>query len=206
MKVQNRKTNAWLRFFAALLLCGVFITLGFGTALARFEKSQSEEVVLEYKAKTDQVYIRSIEEPVSEDETDTEITGDSELEEENVYEMYFELSNGISSEDYCTYDQIAALSLFATVGLKNPENYTITLTGSGLTYTASCFEVVEGTTLYSLYGPGWVYRFYNKAGEELTWELSGSQFINRQMKLTVTGTSELPAALSLIASAKPGKV
>lgn len=200
MEIQNKKTNAWLRFVGTLLLCGVFMTLGLGTALARYEESQSKEVVLEYKAKTDQVYIRSIE------ELDSEGTEDAVTEEENVYVMNFELSNGTSAEEYCSYDQIAALSLFATVGLENPENYTLTLTDSGLTYSASCFEVVEGTTLYSLYGPGWVYRFYNAAGEELTWTLPGGQLINRQMTLTVTGTSELPVALSLIASAKPEKL
>lgn len=122
------------------------------------------------------------------------------------YVMKFKISNGASADDYCTYDQIVALSLFATLGLEDPDDYTITLTDGEMVYNAEWFEVKEGSNLYTLYGPGWIYRFYNGAGEEASWYLPGGRLVERELSVTIVGASKMPAALSLIASAKPGEL
>ena len=71
-------------------------------------------------------------------------------------------------------------------------------------YTASPFAIIEGMVDYETYGPGWMYRFYNEAGEELSWPFVGGILQTREFTLTVTGQSEAVAALRLNAYASPG--
>lgn len=193
MDIQNRKRKAWLKFMLMLLLCSVMLILILGTAWARYEENVSKEFQMKYQAKTDQIYMKSIELPQNLDVS------------EDAYVTAFEISNGTSAEEYCEYSQIAEISLFATIGLENPENYKIVLNDSGQNFEASCTEAVKGTKLYSMYGPGWIYRFYNEAGEELSWMFPGGKHYVRTFTITIEGSSELPTALSIIASAKPGE-
>ncbi|MBO5068752.1 MAG: hypothetical protein J6C37_00065 [Roseburia sp.] len=208
----NRKQKAWLNFLMVFLFCGALFLLVLGTSLARYQENKSKELLFHYEAKSEQIYITKIDDTDAASEGDSmEVVSEGESteaggEEENTYVVNFLLANGAEENSYCTYDQIASLSLFATIGVGNPEEFTITLTDGGNTYAAVYSEVVEGTTMYSLYGPGWIYRFYNEAGEELSWFFPGTQYVSRQMTLTVEGACELPTALSLIANAKPGGI
>lgn len=194
MDIQNQKKKAWLKFFTVLLLCGILVTLAIGTAFARYEKSLSAELQMKYQAKTEQIYIRSIEEQG--------LDKPAALPE-NTYQMNFVLSNGNAEDTYCDYDQTATLSLFATLGLENPENFVIMLSEGGICYQSRYEQVLEGTSLYTQYGPGWIYRFYNADGEEISWLLSGTGLVEKQMTITITGISSLPTALNLIANSKP---
>ena len=215
MNMQNRRT-AWLQFSMALLLCVALMTAALGTTYARYKMDSSRAFKMTYEAKTDQVYIRAVEniDTVDAEDVDTENVSAENGDAENAsteatkenFEMEFVLSNGTARDSYCTYDQTATLSMFATLGLEEPENYTITLTDGWTVYEAECRKVAEGTVWYSLYGPGWIYSFYNEAGEEISWHLSGTRFIEKKMVITIEGESELPAALSLIASAKPEEI
>ncbi len=195
MEFQNRKRSTWLNFASLILLCVVLLFLGLGTAYARYEANWEDVLRMEYEAKSDQIYLTSVPktEPITEEEA-----------QKNANVMRFILSNGVSSEEYCDYDQTAAISLFATAGLKDVENIVITLTDGAMTYKASCYEVVEGMPLYSQYGPGWMYRFYDEDGGEVSWHLSGLNHVSRKMSISVEGTTQFPTALRIFAEAKPG--
>lgn len=198
MRFQNRKLQAWLRFFASFLLCVLFCGLIFGTTYARYENSLSEPFTLQYEGQSGQIYIRSVQ--------NNETAADEELQKENVedvYEIDFILSNGADSKKYCTYDQTVTLSLFATVGLGDPEKFIITIVDGNTTYLAKCSEVVKGNDLYTTYGPGWMYHFYDTMGNEVQWQFPGTLFIERQMKLIIVGASEMPASMNLIAGVQP---
>lgn len=216
MKVQNRKSKTKLNILAAFLLCGIFLAVTFGSAYAHYETSIPKEFELQYKAETGQMYIRSIDsaetEKVEEDDENSEITEDDDVTEdvannvfENAYSAHFVLANGNGYDDYCEYDQKATLSMVATIGLGNPNDYIVMLVDGGISYTAICTEVQEGTERYNVYGPGWVYRFYNSVGEEVEWQFPGTQYIERKMEIIVIGASEMPVALNLIVKAKPGE-
>ncbi|MBO5159526.1 MAG: hypothetical protein J6B94_08045 [Lachnospiraceae bacterium] len=197
MGIFSEKRKAWMRFLTVLLFCSTLLILIFGTAYARYEENISKELNFTYQAKSDQIYITTVE---SSEAALAAVTG------ENTQVIEFVLSNGTKEEEHCTYDQIASLAMFATAGMGNTENYVITLHDGGNSYTAKCQEVLKGSAFYEMYGPGWVYRFCNDAEEEVTWQFSGTNYIQRQMFITVEGTSELPAALNLIASARPGEI
>ncbi len=189
MKFRNKKSKIWLNFLSSILLCGILLSTVFGSAYARYEASVSKNVDFQYKNESGQIYIRSVE------------SGETEAATTE-----FVLSNGTAAENYCSYDQKASISVFATIGLGNPDNFIITLVDGSTSYVASYTAVVKGTALYSNYGPGWIYHFYDANGEEITWEFPGNKFIERQMKIIVVGASEAPAALNLIVSAKPNEV
>jgi len=122
----------------------------------------------------------------------------------SVYQLSFLAANGRNARIPCEQDQKVSLAVFATVGVVKPENLTIVLTDGQSSYTAVPFALTEGMADYETYGPGWMYRFYNTAGEELSWPLAGGVFQTREFTLTVTGQSETVTALRLIAYASPG--
>lgn len=205
MKRQRSKI-ASLQCSMALLLCMALMTAALGVTYARYKMDNSQTFKLIYEAQADQVYIRAVESSTDADIETADAENASTEETKENYEMEFVLSNGTTAESYCTYDQTASISLFATLGLEKPENFTITLTDGWTVYETVCQKVAEGTVWYSLYGPGWIYHFYNEAGEEISWHLSGTRFIEKKLVLTIEGKSELPAALSLIASARPEEI
>ena len=196
MESQNGKRKAWMSFLIVLLPCCLMLILVLGTAYARFEENIKKQVQFTYQAASEQIYITTIE---------SSEAALSTVQNENTQVVEFLLSNGTDEEKYCTYDQFATLAMVATVGLENPENFVITLHDGGNSYTASCQEVSKGSNMYAMYGPGWIYRFHNEAGEEVTWNFSGTKLISRQMFITIEGISTLPTALNLIASARPGE-
>lgn len=210
MKVQNRKSKTKLNILAAFLLCGIFLAITIGSAYAHYETSVLKQFELQYKAEKGQIYIRSADpaeiEMDAEDDENTQSTEGEAADSffKNAYSANFVLANGTDYDDYCEYDQKATLSMVATIGLGNPNDFIITLVDGGATYTAICTEVLEGTERYNTYGPGWVYHFYDSTGEEVEWQFPGTQYIERKMEILVIGASEMPAALNLIVQAKPG--
>ena len=202
MKMQYRH-RAWLQFAVAILLgLGIPATV-LGTTYARYQIGSSKAIQLQYANGAHQVHVRELEnvEMLSTDTSEAEVLNRGRQTED--YTMEFMLSNGTAEDSFCPYDQRITLSLFATLGLDKPENVTITLTDGWSVYTAECRKVAEGTAWYTRYGPGWVYSFYNEAGEEISWHLTGTRWIEKKMTITVNGESEMPAALSLIANVVP---
>ena len=84
--------------------------------------------------------------------------------------------------------------------MQKKQNIQIVLTVGSDDYIAVATEIGKDTNLYTMYGPGWVYKFYNKAGEELSWELSGEKLNYQEMSLKVKNSSSYPVNVSLIAT------
>ncbi len=202
MKMQYRH-RAWVQFAVAFLLgLGILATV-LGTTYARYQIGSSKTLQFQYANGVHQVYVRESEN-VGMLSTDTTEAGVFKRGRQTKdYTKEFVLSNGTAEDNFCPYDQKITLSLFATVGLDKPENVTITLTDGWSVYIAECRKVTEGTAWYTRYGPGWVYSFYNEAGEEISWYLTGTRWIEKRMTISVKGESEMPAALSLIANVVP---
>ena len=195
MDIQKRKRKAWLNFLGSLLFCMAMAIMVVGTAWARLEDRKEKEVSMVYEAKTEQITLREV--PVTEE--------DNVTVPENTKIMKFILSNE-TEKGHCSYDQLVKLSLRTTLGIADPENLLITLTDGANVYQASSCPIVEGTSLYSQYGAGWFYQFYNEAGEELSWDFSGTSLSEREMMLTVTGVVPETAMLSLVVDSRPKAV
>ncbi len=214
-----RRENTYPRYWLFLLLGAAAAALALfllsGSALAHYEESRSGSVTLRYGGNSNQIYLLS----AQRDEEGELILSEGgyvldagdwvPLQDEqgkdipNTRSLTFLLANTNHYEVLAAQQQTARLELFATAGVADPSALTVTLEQGGSLYTAIPTPVEEGSTWHKEYGPGWVYRFYNAAGEELFWVLRGGVFAAYEMTLTVAGTSQSPAALTLIASAEP---
>lgn len=193
-----------------LFLASVFV----GRTYASYEASLKEELTFGYQGDMGLIYLLSSEKDENgayavdengyfNDPGNWELV-ETEDEGQASYVLSFLLANGRNARIPCESDQKATLALFATVGVQLAEDLTIVLSDGQSAYTAIAAPVTEGMMWYDSYGPGWIYRFYNAAGEELTWPLPGGIFTARELTLTVSGQSEKVAAFRLVAFAQPG--
>lgn len=215
------KQRVRFNIFVLLIMLLFLVTVGVSTAQARYEKTIQAELTLQYQSEVGLVYLLSSEKdangeyvtdtngnfspPGSWDVLEEGDTGTySDTETTSVYQLSFLAANGRNATIPCEQDQRVNLAVVVTVGVVKPENLMIVLTDGQSSYTAIPFALTEGMIDYETYGPGWMYRFYNETGEELSWPLVGGIFQAREFTLTVTGQSETVAALRLNAYASPG--
>ena len=215
MNVIKEKNRSWL-YLLIIAVVPLLVILVLGSARAHYEEAQSVTQYMQYQGSASQVYLLSSErdedgELIKDEDGNIQapgsweiLTDEAGLQIPGVYVLDFLMSNGKSENNCSTYDQQVSISLFVTVGIEDPEEIEIILTDGRSEYTAVPMEVKEGSVWYRTYGPGWLYRFYTEADEELAWPLPGGVFAYRQMTLTVTGAGEHAAALSLFASTRPG--
>ena len=192
MRKTTEYIRQWLPPVVVMLLCSVLLL---GGTIAHYEKRSSGTISMTYPA-AGQVRLCGKEGAGSP-------LGGWQIEE-NLHTLDFLLTNG-DPEGHCTYDQRVTLRVRATVGLDYAGSCIVTLrdTTTDTEYTAVAEEIAEGTTQYAMYGPGWVFRFYDASGAELTWLLPGDSLQTRGMRLTVNGTAAEPALLQLIADTVP---
>jgi hypothetical protein len=139
----------------------------------------------------------------SENSENPESSESSEESEETfpVRSLSFLLTNGSGEETHCTYSQRGMVSVIVTGA--GGEDLQMTLTVGGQTYEAKGERIQDGTYMKTQYGEGYVYRFYDGLGEELSWVLSGSSLVRLPMELTVSGQVENSVALRLITDSRP---
>lgn len=99
---------------------------------------------------------------------------------------------------FCAYDQTVRLRAFVGIGIKTPENITLTLTVGDKTYTGQAEAIAPGSADYMTYGEGFSYRFFS-GGEEFSATLLGGRDSAVQATLVCEGTSVYPAAVQMIA-------
>lgn len=217
------KQRVRFNIFVLLILLLFLVTVGVSTTQARYEKTMQAELTFQYQNEVGLVYLLSSEKDANgEYVTDTNgdfippgswdvledgetgTDGGSDTGTTSVYQLSFLAANGKNVDIPCEQDQRVNLAVVATVGVVKPENLMIVLTDGQSSYTAIPFAITEGMADYETYGPGWMYRFYNEAGEELSWPLVGGVFQAREFTLTVTGQSETVAALRLNVYTSPG--
>lgn len=107
----------------------------------------------------------------------------------NTYQLEFLLSNGTDAENVSQTEQSVSLRLLATAS-NDAEHTTVCLSADGQEYEGKPTTVTKGSMFWQRYGEGEVYRFYNAAGEELSWNLLGEKLSQVKMTLTVTGGAE----------------
>lgn len=177
-----------------MVLLSAFVLVA-GTAWARYESKLSLDLEMDVQL-SKQIYLLS--DKLTES-GEYEVLSDWTSSESGEYNLDFLLANGTGKDNVCAYDQTASIEIVATAGVENPENIQLELSVGANNYTAVATEIEKDSNLYTMYGPGWIYKLYNNAGEELSWRLIGGKFNYQKMSIKVTGSSEYPVGLSLIA-------
>ena len=105
--------------------------------------------------------------------------------------MPFLVSNGISSE-FSAGDVRFTVQVAVTEGILSDENLGLQLAViDGVeepVYQGIAAKNTEGTSFYSEFGGGWLYRFYDENGTEMQWTLEGGQLSEFVGELHISGT------------------
>lgn len=211
MNAEKEYIRRWLPLVisgVAVLFLLVMVT---GSTWAHFEAEISKAKTMQYVPVEDRIYILSAEKDaegnyvVDENGYLNEPEGWVNVAEasSDTYALHFLLANGRRLGSAAEQTQTVALTVFATQGVADPSALTIALNDNGNTYVAKATEVKAGSAWHDTYGPGWTFRFYNGAGEELTWTLQGGVPTFREMTLTVSGAGKEDAMLTLLATIQP---
>jgi hypothetical protein len=187
-----------------MTLVVLIITMSIGTTTAHLEGDKTNsEVKMNYVSGNDHVFIKS-----SDNLTDSEGNllsladweSTYEDDDKNRYLLNFFLTNGESADDFYLLDEYATVSAVLTMGTANPDYVSVAITDGNETYIGQAEEIIDGSTLYSVYGEGWVYRFYNADGEEVSWYLHGGELSSQSLTMVVMGSVSEATELYLTAS------
>lgn len=168
--------------FLTLALALLTLTLTLGTAYARYRAVSVSTLEVANAAEMEQAYLLSADGGFLEDDAWSE-------EGEGVYSLHFRLSNAASPERYVQRDLNIALRVASTVSDRDG-TAVLRLSVGGDEYIGEGKPITKGTVLWRQYGDGFLYRFFNEAGEELCWTLRGGCFSQTEMSLTVSGGVE----------------
>lgn len=184
MNQRNPNRIMWYSLVLLLALCAGFLAVSTGTAYARYRTELREDVTFEVR-QPEQICLGTVDDKnaFSTEAPAWKTVGD-------VTQMQLALANGTSDTECSWMDQKAFVCLVSGPGLWDGASAAkITLTQpDGSTIQAKATVIAEDTPLYHTYGAGWVYRFYDAEGEELSWELDGGKL--SFVSLTVTVEAE----------------
>jgi len=124
--------------------------------------------------------------------------------------MPFLVTNGIKSE-FSEKDVTFAVQVAATEGILDGNNLSLELLvvdgENEPTYIAQAEKITEKTQFYNEFGEGWLYRFYDEEGKEMTWTLKGGEMSEFSGELQISGMidSKYFSMLQLQIVAQSGK-
>lgn len=202
--MKQRKKNRTLWLAAALLpilLLGCLIA-STGGALARYRAERKEIISFEVRP-PDQVVLGKM--VTAEDETvsfDASAQGVWEIVE-GKQQLEFTIANGTAADAFSQENQRIHLRLIGTLGIWNgSEELKLTLEVPSEedpeeteTYEATVTRIQNGSPMYTTFGDGWVFAFFDEEGEELSWLLEGGTLNTVTMKLLLEGTAQNDASL-----------
>lgn len=121
-------------------------------------------------------------------------------EESSQHTVDIEIKNYDDDGNICSEDQRAVLEIFSTLGIADPAKISLILTADNTEYTAVPTPVEKNTLYHINYGDGWIFKFYNAAGDELSWTLIGDEASTKTISLKMVGNTAESTVLSLILS------
>lgn len=210
MNQRKQNISRWYALgLAALLVAGCLI-LSIGTTLARYRSDTEKAILFEPRAPI----TVTVSKPSETLALDTESAIGWEKQTDGSMLLNFVVSNAITdAKSEKTYQEESIEVRVRLVGSlaawSESETAKVILTDGTLLksdsqtaepqekeFTAEVMRIPEKTALYYSFGDGWVFRFLDEEGEELTWILEGGQLSCVEMNITIdsaalTGTSLL---------------
>lgn len=184
------KSHSPLRYGPALLalLLAAALILGTGISYGRYRAEIKGDWALTPKA-SDQVYLCQISSETYDITTSPatwQVNGDN-------YEMKCYLTNGSDWDEYAQYDQRATVRLLAGPGVLNGDDGAavdlvahVVGAEEEAAYRAEAIPISYQSALYKTFGPGWVFRFLDADGQEISWELEGGRLNMVSLRFTVS--------------------
>lgn len=205
MNRQKQNRTLWLvSALLPILLLGCLIASA-GSALARYRAEWKEQIYFTVRP-PDQVVLGQM--VTAEDGTvsfDPTAQGAWETVD-GKQQLKFTMANGTSQEDYSKENQRIRLRLIGTLGIwDGSEEFSVTLqlppeedaedSEKPKTVEATITRIQEGSPMYTTFGDGWVFSFFDEEEEELSWLLEGGALNTVTMTLILDGVSGNEASM-----------
>ena len=177
-----------------LLLCCMIVALG--VTFARYHNGEKGSLTFR-PYKDSQVCLGYMDE-------DSFVNAQNDwVQAEEQLQLSFAISYVSSNRKFAPADQVVCLRVVASLGVWNEEmSSPLSLTVGENTYIATPQRIAENSALYTQFGDGWVFRFYDDEENELQWELVGGQFSCIQGLLCVDAAVGDTSLLRLLAVAE----
>ena len=114
----------------------------------------------------------------------------------------FLLADFSDKADPAPFDQYAYITVFTSSGAEAGD-ISVSLEAPGFEVIPEVSACIPGSALYEQYGAGNIWRFRLADGSLASWYFRGGVASSVEMKLTVTGVGDLPAAVAVIADGVP---
>lgn len=185
----EQNISRWYALGLAAILLTVSLVLATGTAWARY-RTEYEETIKIKTQKPAGIYLGQ-----TDAETgvfDSAAVGTWE-ENESVVQLVFTVANGADDQNYQDQTQIFRVRLIGDLGmclesappaikLIDPRVYDLAEAAQeDVGYLAEPVRISRSSLLYTTFGDGWVYRFLDQDGEEITWTLDGKTFSSMEL-------------------------
>lgn len=195
--MSQRKMNIsrWYLLGLAAVLTALSLIAAVGTTLARYRVEQERTILFEPKSPV-AVALGTLDEDGG-FVPDGTIQWKTQPENSNILELNFAVSNYITEETCQQEDLEVRIRLVGSLAAWSAEQSTqVFLTDGTLLeddtprqYTAEVMQIPENTALYHSFGVGWIFRFLDENGQELTWKLEGGTLSCAQMNITMDASA-----------------
>ena len=184
-----RKNKKNILFLSILIVVAVCLTLVITPTFARYFKKITEKAFWLTYESDNAVYVYS--EHITEDDNEwVRFDGSGFVQNTDSAILDFSIANGVSRERFAKRTQEVSVYLAVGSSIGASGEIAIELLCDGSAFVGKAEEIKEDSHLYSTFGPGWVYRFYDNDGKEMLFTLEGEAFCFENFTLTVKGTVE----------------
>lgn len=200
----QRKKNISRWALPALLLLMVLgcVIASTGGALARYRAERRESIEFQVRP-PEQIALGKM--VTAEDGTTTfDSTAQGVWETvDGKQQLTFTIANGTGADNFAGENQRIHLRLIGSLGIwDGSETFTVKLQVPSEedpeeteTFEATVTRIREGSPMYTTFGDGWVFAFFDEEGEELGWLLEGGVFDSVTMTLSLEGAALSEAGL-----------
>lgn len=214
MEQRKKNSSPWRLFGLAALLCAAAVAIAAAPAMARYRTEREMGITFEVRSPA-QICLGTVGVVMVEDPEGKEPPQEKEVfnpdakpeweTSEDTWKLELAVANGLSEEEFSKEDQSVQLQLLGTLGLWTDTNGAAEIClrlpseAEGEAYTevqAVVSAIEENTALYNTHGDGWIYRFEDAQGQELTWTLPGG--VLSYIQLTVVMKNAAPSNISLL--------
>lgn len=181
-QIKSKRISLYLMTIATLLALACLM-LSVGAVYARYKDQTSADPAYQAQEPLD-IYLWS-----GMDESGEFISGESEWKTENgqkTLEFYVSNSGSAAAEE-----QYISVSLLASLGVQIDESVQFQLylkwgEEKKVVY-GNPQRILPASPLYETVGDGWIIRFQDENGREMTWPLAGGELSYIYARLTVSG-------------------
>ena len=200
----SKRSSVNYIFIAVTLILTAVLVIG--TAYARYSNSDEFTLNFRYSGQADQIFLLK-----NARDANNKLTADANGNYSSPggwtssgagrYSLSFLLANGNAVNRFCLNAQDVTLTVFVSDGVGSIENIAASLSSDGTLYNAVFTRIDQSSSLYGSYGAGWIGNFKDGENAEPVFSLPGGVFSYKEMTLTVSGTNDYPASVTIIASA-----